>query len=77
MIPIYIFLTVIAVLVGIYSTLVAFVTIVSAINYPGSLEDIWDRARGIKKTYYWGKYALIAVICWAWVITMVVMKWFT
>lgn len=72
---IYIFLTVIAVIVGIYSTILAFVSIRATLDYPNSVDNIVDKAHGVTRTYPWKKYTFGATICWSWVITVVVVKW--
>jgi len=62
------FITVLAWLLGIFSTFVTVLSIYGGIRYEGSLLQIKDTLNGLTRTYPVGKFLLTAAICWAWII---------
>ena len=62
------FLHIIAWVFAIVSTIYAGLLTFWAITYPGSLDEIMDKAKGYTKTFKPGKFWLIAIICWAFII---------
>ena len=63
------FLTIIAWVIGILSTLYSGFLIFWGINYPGSLEETFDKMKGYSKVFRPIKPLIIALICWAFIIT--------
>jgi hypothetical protein len=63
------FLTIIAWVIGILSTLYGGLLLFWGLNYPGSLEETFDKMKGYTKTFNPKRPLLVALICWAFIIT--------
>ena len=63
------FLNIIAWVIGVFSTLYSVLIIYWGITYPGSLEEIFDKLTGVKRTFNPTNSLIIALICWAFIIT--------
>lgn len=63
------FLTIIAWVIGTLSTLYSGLLIFWGLTYPGSLEEIIDKTKGYTKVFRPMKFLIIALICWAFIIT--------
>jgi len=64
------FITGLAWVFGILSTLLVIIAFIWAFKYSGSAEEMKDRAKGIKKSWDAKKPFIIAVICWVWIFTV-------
>jgi len=62
------FLTVLAWLFGIPSTIFTGIRIVGYLHY-SELEQLRDRMRGFKRSYSITISGTIALVCWAWIIS--------
>lgn len=62
------FFTIVAWVLGIISTLICGGAIYLNITYEGS-EEYWrDKLNGKSRTYKFGPYLIIAILCWAFII---------
>lgn len=62
------FLKIIAWIGAISSTLFTGMCIYGTLTYPGSTEELLDKLNGKKVVYPAGKWLIIAIICWAFII---------
>jgi len=64
------FITVIAWVFGIWSTVFVVARIVAGRAYQtNTLKQIRDKMDGIQRSFPWMKAAIIAIVCWAWILT--------
>jgi len=62
------FLTVLAWIFGILSTVIFLGAVYLNVTYIGSLQESLDALRGKTRTYRAGVWLLIAIICWTFII---------
>lgn len=63
------FITVLAWIIVVPCTLIGVATLISATSYPGSLEELMDRVKGLRRTFHPWRFLIPALIAWAWLIT--------
>lgn len=62
------FLKIVAWVVGIITTVLSASAIFGAMTYPGSIQELKDRANGKMVTFPLFKWLIPAIICWAFII---------
>jgi len=63
------FVNILAWVAGIISSLWVVAAWIGSALYKGDrLGQARDMLNGVKRTYPWGKPAVVAIICWAWII---------
>ena len=63
------FITVLAWIFGCWYTFCLLATASAEIRYQGSVEEEVDAINGQTKRFLYSKSIIIAIICWAWIIT--------
>lgn len=63
------FLVVLAWIFAPLSTIWSGLLVYWSATYPGSIEEICDRLQGVRKVFRPGKPAMLAIICWAYIVT--------
>lgn len=54
---------------AIFCTIVGIMSLIALLRYPGSIEETIDKLKGIRKTFHPIKFFVIALICWAFIIS--------
>ena len=62
------FTKIIAWIFGILSTIFFGITLYMSTVYPGSVDEMLDKIKGVKAVYPYGRWFIIAIICWAFII---------
>jgi len=70
------FVTILAWIGAIVGTLISFagMYLENQYNQPDSLDRMLDKIEGGRTEYHYGKYIIIAIVSWAWVITTLVVN---
>jgi len=64
------FITVLAWIFGIWSTIFALARILGGHYYrTDTLKQMRDQLDNVQRSYPWMKAAAIAIVCWAWILT--------
>ena len=63
------FLTVVAWIVVIPCTFIGVSTLIRAATYPGSLDEMMDKVKGVRRIHKPLRFLIIAILAWGWLIT--------
>lgn len=62
------FLKIITWIVAPASTIFLAMCIYGNLKYPGSVDELYDKLKGVQRTYPIKKWLILAIVCWAFII---------